>query len=206
MIATIIRKIYAWFHVDVSRTDHDMLMKKVKNSVYKFLEEFSIFLTFINNFPKSQSFLHAKPWHKKVQHNLAFICMHCFNCSVPPKRIIIRQGHFAENFYFIVSGQGKTSIMTHISSNSGENCSHFILKQKWKIVFSSESLCEVMTSKLLLPANTSLSQFTQRFLIKSEIKGVNRYASILIKHHYSNTTIKGNSENIQFVANLTRLQ
>lgn len=57
MIATIIRKIYAWFHVDVSRTDHDMLMKKVKYSVYKFLEEFSIFLIFIITFrsPKVSS-------------------------------------------------------------------------------------------------------------------------------------------------------
>ena len=27
---------------------------------------------------------------------------------VPPKRVIIRQGHFAENFYFILSGQGKS--------------------------------------------------------------------------------------------------
>lgn len=135
--------------------------------------------------------IHSKK--KKEQHNLAFICMHCFNCSVPPKRIIIRQGHFAENFYFIVSGQGKTSIMTQIPINSVENCNHFILlKQKWKIVFSSKSLCEVMTSKLLLPANTSHSQFTQRFLIKSKIKGVNRYASVLIKHLYSNRTIKGN--------------
>ncbi|XP_061184684.1 cyclic nucleotide-binding domain-containing protein 2-like [Saccostrea echinata] len=30
---------------------------------------------------------------------------------VPPKRIIIRQGHFAENFYFIVSGQAVVTLL-----------------------------------------------------------------------------------------------
>ena len=30
-------------------------------------------------------------------------------CRVPPKRVIIRQGHFAENLYFILSGQGITT-------------------------------------------------------------------------------------------------
>ena len=29
-----------------------------------------------------------------------------FHFSVPPKRVIIRQGHYAENFYFILAGQG----------------------------------------------------------------------------------------------------
>ena len=30
-----------------------------------------------------------------------------FSSSVPPKRVIIRQGHYAENFYFVISGSGR---------------------------------------------------------------------------------------------------
>lgn len=33
--------------------------------------------------------------------------------SVAPKRIIIRQGHFAENFYFILSGNGMSFMSSH---------------------------------------------------------------------------------------------
>ena len=37
-----------------------------------------------------------------------FQCIFSFSIhSVAPRRIIIRQGHVAENFYFVLSGNGK---------------------------------------------------------------------------------------------------
>lgn len=118
MISTITRK-SALIPMDIVRTN--ILMKK--NRIFL---DIYIKITKLSKLPPCKSFTLIKK--KKEEQNLSFICMRCFICSVPPKRIIIRQGHFAENFYFIVSGQGKTSIMTQISSNSGENCNHFVLK------------------------------------------------------------------------------
>ena len=51
------------------------------------------------------------------------------NFSIPPKRIIIRQGHFAENFYFILSGHGK--LLTNSVSIATNNSTY-------KLVFTSD--------------------------------------------------------------------
>ncbi|XP_071787770.1 uncharacterized protein [Asterias amurensis] len=39
--------------------------------------------------------------------------------SVPPKRVIIRQGHYAENFYFVISGSAVVTIM-ETKADTGE--------------------------------------------------------------------------------------
>ncbi|XP_071847453.1 uncharacterized protein [Apostichopus japonicus] len=40
--------------------------------------------------------------------------------SVPPKRVIIRQGHYAENFYFVISGSVIVTILEN-SASTGES-------------------------------------------------------------------------------------
>ncbi|CAH1776908.1 unnamed protein product [Owenia fusiformis] len=54
---------------------------------------------------------HLRSFAEYPLHMQEKLCKVAWFSQVPPKRVIIRQGHTAENFYFILSGQAVVSIL-----------------------------------------------------------------------------------------------
>ncbi|ELT87893.1 hypothetical protein CAPTEDRAFT_196325 [Capitella teleta] len=64
---------------------------------------------------------HLKSFAEYPLHMQEKLCKVAWFQQVPPKRVIIRQGHFAENFYFILSGQVVVRILDK-NDTTGEVC------------------------------------------------------------------------------------
>lgn len=61
---------------------------------------------------------HVESFAEYPEHMQEMICRVGWFQSVSPGRVIIRQGHLAENFYFILSGQGAGSSTSHTSHSN----------------------------------------------------------------------------------------
>ncbi|KAK2168762.1 hypothetical protein LSH36_14g03078 [Paralvinella palmiformis] len=62
---------------------------------------------------------HLQSFAEYPLHMQEKLCKVAWFQEIPPKRIIIRQGHYAENFYFILSGQALVRILEK-NSKTGE--------------------------------------------------------------------------------------
>lgn len=67
-----------------------------------------------------------------TQQHFVLSFLFLFFSSLPPNKIIIKQDHVADNFYFIINGSGKSSLAYlqrslnwHLNLNLMENPSNF---------------------------------------------------------------------------------